>query len=60
MKITFIHHSSFLVELNNTILLFDYFKGGQFKSWYFNGRLPELPKEKDIPQKGVQNGNADR
>ena len=48
MKITFIHHSSFLVELNNTILLFDYFKGGQFKSWYFNGRLPELPKEKDF------------
>ena len=27
MKITYIHHSSFSVELDNTILLFDYFKG---------------------------------
>lgn len=27
MKITYIHHSSFCVELENSILLFDYFKG---------------------------------
>ena len=27
MKITYIHHSSFCVELQNSILLFDYFKG---------------------------------
>ena len=27
MKITYIHHSSFAVELDNCILLFDYFKG---------------------------------
>lgn len=48
MKITFIHHSSFLVELNNTILLFDYFKGRKMKNVNFAGRLPELPKEKDF------------
>ncbi|MGL5348931.1 MAG: MBL fold metallo-hydrolase [Peptostreptococcaceae bacterium] len=27
MKITYIHHSSFSIELDNCILLFDYFKG---------------------------------
>ncbi|MGL5751854.1 MAG: MBL fold metallo-hydrolase [Paraclostridium sp.] len=27
IKITYIHHSSFCVELDNTILLFDYYKG---------------------------------
>ena len=27
MKITYIHHSSFSIELDDTILLFDYFKG---------------------------------
>ena len=27
MKITYIHHSSFAVELDNCILIFDYFKG---------------------------------
>ena len=27
MKITYIHHSSFSVEINKCILLFDYYKG---------------------------------
>ncbi len=36
MKITYIHHSSFCVELENSILLFDYFKG----------ELPEFNKDK--------------
>ena len=38
MKITYIHHSSFAVELEHVILLFDYFKG----------KLPDFPKEKPV------------
>ena len=38
MKITYIHHSSFVVELNNCILLFD----------YFQGNLPEFNKNKKL------------
>lgn len=38
LKITYIHHSSFAVELKNAVLLFDYFKG----------TLPELPEEKPL------------
>ena len=38
MKITYIHHSSFCVELQNSILLFDYFKG----------ELPKFDKAKKL------------
>lgn len=38
MKITYIHHSSFLVELDNISLLFD----------YFEGELPELDRDKPL------------
>lgn len=38
MKITFIEHSGFSVELEQTVLLFDYYKG----------QIPEFPKEKHI------------
>ena len=38
MKITYIHHSSFCVELQNSILLFDYFKGN----------LPSFDKNKKL------------
>lgn len=38
MKITYIHHSSFSVELENAVLLFDYFKG----------TLPEFPAGKPL------------
>ena len=38
MKVTYIHHSSFLVELEKVLLLFD----------YFQGNIPELDPEKDL------------
>ena len=38
MKITYIHHSSFSVELENAVILFDYFKG----------TLPEFPAGKPL------------
>lgn len=39
MKITFIFHSSFAVELEKSILIFDY---------YGEGELPEIPKDKQV------------
>lgn len=38
MKVTYIHHSSFAVELDRAVLLFDYFEGA----------LPEFPEEKPL------------
>lgn len=38
MKITYIHHSSFSVELENCILLFDYFKG-KLPKWDDNKKI---------------------
>ncbi len=39
MRVVFIFHSSFLVELEKSVLIFDY---------YGEGRLPKLSKDKDI------------
>lgn len=38
MKITYIHHSSFSVELERSVLLFD----------YFQGEIPEFDPEKSV------------
>lgn len=48
MKITFLHHSSFLVELEHTILLFDYFAGDRVNGFHFTGTIPQLDPEKDF------------
>ncbi len=37
-KVTFIHHSAFMIELQHHVLLFD----------YFQGELPSWPKEKPL------------
>ena len=38
MKVTFIEHSGFCVELEDTVLMFDYYKG----------EIPEMPKNKEL------------
>ena len=38
MKITYIHHSAFLVETESAYLLFDYFKG----------QIPELRSDRPL------------
>lgn len=47
-KVIFLHHSSFLVELEHTILLFDYFAGDRVNGFQFTGTIPSLDKEKDF------------
>lgn len=48
MKVIFLHHSSFFVELAHTILLFDYFSGSQIHSCSFAGILPQMDREKAL------------
>ncbi|MBS7009737.1 MBL fold metallo-hydrolase [Anaerostipes sp.] len=38
MKVTFIEHSGFCVELEHTVLLFDYYKG----------EIPDMPEDKEL------------
>ena len=38
MKITYIHHSSFMAELDHAVLLFD----------YFEGNIPETDRAKPL------------
>lgn len=48
MKVIFLHHSSFLVELDRTILLFDYFNGSRLSGFRFKGVIPQLDAKKDF------------
>lgn len=48
MKVIFLHHSSFLVELERTILIFDYFAGGRVNGFRFTGTIPKLDTGKKI------------
>lgn len=46
MKVTFIHHSAFAVELGEKLLIFDYFAPERMTELAFTGRLPELTGKK--------------
>ena len=48
MKVLFIHHSSFYVELEKTALLFDYFDGSRINGYTFSGKIPPLPADKEV------------
>ncbi|MEG0963222.1 MAG: MBL fold metallo-hydrolase [Lachnospiraceae bacterium] len=45
MKITYIHHSSFCVELEKQVLVFDYYDGSKVESCPYYGKMPEFPKD---------------
>jgi L-ascorbate metabolism protein UlaG (beta-lactamase superfamily) len=48
MKIIFIHHSSFLVEIEDKLLLFDFFQKERMSGFKFDGVLPELDLNKQL------------
>ena len=48
LNVTFIHHSAFLVETDNHLLLFDYFPKEAVESMNFRGKLPEIPADKHL------------
>lgn len=47
MKVIFIHHSCFLVEVDEKVLIFDWFGGDRLNGFHFRGRIPEY--EPDTP-----------
>ncbi len=48
MIITFVHHSCFVVETEERVLIFDYFRNGNVKGYEFTGVLPEFDKNKPV------------
>lgn len=48
MMITFVHHSCFVVELEERVLIFDYFHNGRVKGYDFTGVIPEFDPAKKV------------
>lgn len=48
MIITFVHHSCFVIETEERVLIFDYFRNENVKGYEFTGVLPEFDKEKPV------------
>lgn len=48
MVITFIHHSCFLVEVDDKVLIFDYFDGDKLNGYTFTGKIPEYEPDTRI------------
>ena len=40
MQVIFIHHSCFLVEIDERVLIFDYFDGDHVEGYHFTGKIP--------------------
>ena len=47
MKVIFIHHSCFVVEVDEKVLIFDWFAGDRVDGYTFRGQVPEY--EADTP-----------
>lgn len=47
MQVIFIHHSCFLVEVDEKVLIFDFFQGDRVEGFSFTGKIPTY--EKDTP-----------
>lgn len=48
MRVIFLHHSCFLVELGERVLIFDYFAGNRVNGFSFGGKLPDYAKDTRI------------
>lgn len=48
MKVYFVHHSCFVVELEKSYLIFDYFRNEQVNGFTFTGVLPDFDREKTL------------
>ena len=48
MIITFVHHSCYVVETDERVMIFDYFRNENVKGYEFTGVLPEFDENKKI------------
>jgi len=48
LRVTYVWHSCFVVELDKNILVFDYFPKEAVETVHFEGKMPELDANKHI------------
>ena len=48
MQVIFIHHSCFLVEVDDLVLIFDYFGGDRVNGFHFTGKIPDYAPDTKI------------
>ena len=48
MQVIFIHHSCFLVEVDDLVLIFDYFGGDRVNGFHFTGKIPDYAPDKNL------------
>jgi L-ascorbate metabolism protein UlaG (beta-lactamase superfamily) len=48
MQIIFIHHSCFVAEIDDKVLIFDYFGGDRVNGYHFSGKIPDYAPDTKI------------
>lgn len=48
MQVVFIHHSCFLVEIDDVVMIFDYFDGNKVDGYSFSGKIPQYAPDTKI------------
>lgn len=48
MKVNYIHHSSFFVQFEKRVLVFDYYDGKSAGECCYEGRMPEFPEDTEL------------
>lgn len=48
MKVTYIHHSSFYIQFEKKVLVFDYYDGKSAGNCSYEGSMPEFPKDTEM------------
>lgn len=48
MQVIFLHHSSFLIEVDDKVLIFDYFNGDKVPEYHFTGKIPTYERDTEI------------
>lgn len=48
MKITYIHHSTFCVEVDDKVFVFDYYDGTSIPSYVYHGSMPQFSRETPV------------
>lgn len=48
MKVNYIHHSSFYIEFEHKVLVFDYYDGTSIEACIYNGSMPEFSTDTEI------------
>lgn len=48
MQVIFIHHSCFLIEVDDKVIIFDYFDGNRVNGYTFRGKIPDYEPDTKI------------